>query len=51
MKNPAAVALGRMAKGKAKTLTPDEIAIRSERLAKAREKRWAPNPTETKKQK
>ena len=39
-KNPAAVALGRMARGIPKTITADERAARSLRLAKARESRW-----------
>jgi hypothetical protein len=39
--NKAAQALGRMGKGKPKTLTKAERKRRAERLAKAREKRWA----------
>jgi hypothetical protein len=39
MKNPAAVALGRMAKGKKKNYSPEEIARRTARLAEAREKK------------
>jgi hypothetical protein len=39
-KNPAAVALGKLAKGKPKTLSCDEIARRTARLAAARLKRW-----------
>jgi len=40
MKNRAAVALGRLAKGKAKALSPEERKARAERLAKARALRW-----------
>ncbi len=39
-KNPMAVALGKLAKGKKKTLSKAERARRKERMAKAREKRW-----------
>ena len=38
--NKAAQQLGRLAKGKPKTLTKAEIARRTKRLAEAREKRW-----------
>ena len=41
MKNKAAQELGRLGKGKPKTLTAAERKRRAERLAKAREKRWA----------
>lgn len=40
MKNPHAQALGRLGKGKKKTLTKAERKRRKESLAKAREKRW-----------
>jgi hypothetical protein len=43
-KNPAAVALGKLAKGKKKTLTAQEIERRTERLNKARKNRWPPKP-------
>ncbi len=36
-KNPAAVALGKLGKGKKKTLSEEEINLRTERLKKARE--------------
>lgn len=36
MKNPAAVALGRMAKGVSKTLSKAEIARRTEKIIEAR---------------
>jgi hypothetical protein len=39
-KNPAAVALGKLAAGKKKKLTTAEIAKRTERLMEARKKRW-----------
>ena len=39
--NKAAQELGRLGKGKPKTLTKAERKRRAERLAKAREKRWA----------
>jgi hypothetical protein len=39
-KNPYASALGKLAKGKPKTLTSEEIESRTKRLAKARKKRW-----------
>ena len=38
--NKHAQALGRLAKGKKKTLTKSERERRRKRLAKAREKRW-----------
>lgn len=38
--NKAAQSLGRLAKGKPKNYSPDEIKARTERLAKARKKRW-----------
>ena len=38
--NKAAQELGRLGKGKRKTLTKAERKRRAERLAKAREKRW-----------
>ena len=41
MTNKAAQELGRLGKGKPKTLTKAERKRRAERLAKAREKRWA----------
>jgi len=47
MKNPAAQALGRLAKGKPKTFTPAELALRKERLAAARVKRWPKKPSGT----
>jgi len=40
MTNRAASALGKLGKGKKKTLTAAEIDRRKKRLAKAREKRW-----------
>ena len=40
MTNKAAQELGRLGKGKPKTLTKAERKRRAERLAKAREKRW-----------
>jgi hypothetical protein len=43
-KNPAAVALGRLAGGKKKTLTETEIDRRTQRLADARKKRWPKKP-------
>jgi hypothetical protein len=43
-KNPAAVALGKLAAGKKKKLTSAEIAKRTERLAEARKKRWEKKP-------
>jgi hypothetical protein len=43
-KNPAAVALGRLAGGKKKTLTESEIDRRTQRLADARKKRWPKKP-------
>jgi hypothetical protein len=39
-KNPNASALGKLGKGKPKTLTPEEVETRTKRLAKARKKRW-----------
>jgi hypothetical protein len=39
-KNPIAVALGRMAAGKAKTLTDTERQRRADALSKVRSKRW-----------
>ena len=39
MKNQAAVALGRMAKGVPKTLTDEQRTFRAQQLAKARKKR------------
>lgn len=39
MKNPAAVALGRMAKGVPKTLTDEQRTFRAQQLAQARKKR------------
>jgi len=45
-KNPAAVALGKRARGKPKTYTPEQIALRKDRLTAARAKRWPkPEPT------
>lgn len=41
MTNKAAQELGRLGKGKPKTLSKAERKRRAERLAKAREKRWA----------
>ena len=41
MTNKAAQQLGRLGKGKPKTLTKAERKRRADRLAKAREKRWA----------
>ena len=41
MTNKAAQELGRLGKGKPKTLTKAERKRRAERLAKARENRWA----------
>lgn len=38
--NKAAQALGRMAKGKPKKYSAEEIKRRAERLAVARKKRW-----------
>lgn len=40
MKNPHAQALGKLSKGKKKTLTKAERQRRKGRMAKAREKRW-----------
>jgi hypothetical protein len=40
MKNPAAVALGRLAAGIPKTLSAEQRADRAEQLAEARKKRW-----------
>ncbi len=40
MKNPTAVALGKMAKGVPKNVTNAERARRKQRMAKARESRW-----------
>ena len=40
MTNKAAQELGRLGKGKPKTLTKAERKRRADRLAKAREKRW-----------
>lgn len=40
MKNPAAVALGKLASGKPKNYTAAELARRKKRLAEARKKRW-----------
>jgi len=45
MKNQAAQALGRLAAGKKKTYTAEEIAARTARLAAARAKRWPKKPT------
>lgn len=39
-KNRHASELGKLAKGKKKTLTEEDKAARSERLKTAREKRW-----------
>jgi hypothetical protein len=39
-KNPAAVALGKLAKGKRKTLTPQQRAEQAERLSAVRARRW-----------
>jgi hypothetical protein len=39
-KNPHAAALGRLSKGKKKTLTTEERAARAKRMAKARLSRW-----------
>ena len=39
-KNPAAVALGKLAKGHPKNFSREEIAKRVARLADARKKRW-----------
>jgi hypothetical protein len=44
MKNPAAVALGKLGRGKPKTLSSAELARRSARLADARKKRWEKKP-------
>ena len=41
MTNKAAQVLGRLGKGKPKTITKAERKRRADRLAKAREKRWA----------
>lgn len=46
LKNPAAVALGRLAKGKPKTLSEAERQRRRELLAKVRKLRWVRKPTE-----
>lgn len=40
MKNKAAVALGKLAKGRPKNLSSAEIKRRTERLSKARKLRW-----------
>lgn len=42
MKNPAAVALGRLAKGVPKTITEEDRQARRERLAIARKRRHIP---------
>lgn len=42
--NKAAQSLGRLAKGRPKTFTPAELAIRKERLSAARAKRWTKKP-------
>ncbi len=39
-KNPIAVALGKMAKGKPKIISDEERKIRSKRLEVARKNRW-----------
>jgi 4-hydroxy-L-threonine phosphate dehydrogenase PdxA len=41
MTNPHASALGKLGKGKKKTLTPAEVRRRTTQLAEARKKRWA----------
>jgi hypothetical protein len=46
VKNKAASALGKLAKGKPKNLTEWEIARRTRRLAEARKKRWPKKGTE-----
>jgi hypothetical protein len=43
--NKAAQELGRLGKGKKKTLSPEEIERRKKRLAYAREKRWPKKET------
>lgn len=43
-KNRAAVSLGRRARGKAKQFTPEQIALRTARLAANRAKRWPKPP-------
>lgn len=45
MKNPLAVALGRMARGIKKQLTPEQRQIQRERLAAVRALRWKKNQT------
>lgn len=40
IKNPAAVALGKLAKGHKKSVSKRESAARRERLANARKRRW-----------
>jgi len=42
VKNPNAVALGKLGRGKAKTLTLSERLARRKRLAEARQSRWQP---------
>ena len=44
MKNPYASALGKLAKGKPKTITKAESKRRAERAAKARKARWPKQP-------
>ena len=46
MKNAAAVALGRLAKGRPKNYTAQELQARRERLARARLKRWPKKPSQ-----
>jgi hypothetical protein len=46
-KNPIAVALGKLAKGKPKTLTEEERQARRQRMAEARAKRWEGRPRKT----
>jgi hypothetical protein len=43
--NHHASALGKLAKGKPKNFSPEELERRKKRLAKARKKRWPKNTT------
>jgi hypothetical protein len=43
--NKAASQLGKLAKGVKKTLSKEEIARRTKRLAEARKKRWPKQPS------
>lgn len=45
MKNAAAVSLGKLAKGRPKNYTAQELQARRERLAVVRSKRWRKKPS------